>query len=241
MYGLNAIALLALTTVHLLAAWLSTCGEAARTRALRAVCLLLLLLSVSRYALFPLYGKGFRVPVEYSSIAYFAVPIILLSGWKRLQSWAAYSGVMAGFFYYLTMVTAGGPVYWAYPPAEIYLSMYSHATLYLCGLVLLSTNRYSPGDRRKLIACTACVALWALLFRPLVEGTERFFIYDLLDGVYIRLLFPRNLWPYALPGYYMVLLGLVFLSMRAFFHLNRYRVRKCAAIQANPPNTVPAL
>ena len=241
MYGLNALALLVLITVQLLAAWLCTCTEATRTRAVRAACLTLLLLTAGRYMLLPLRGKGFRVPVEYSSIAYFALPVILLNGCKALQSWAAYSGVMAGFFYYLTMVAVGGPVYQAYPPAEIYLSLYSHATLYFCGLVLLSTNRYPAGDRRKLIACTACVALWALLFRPLVAGTERFFIYELLDGALVRRIFPGSLWPVVLPGYYLVLLGLVLLSIQAFFRLNRVRVRRFTVAQQNPPNTVPAL
>lgn len=236
MYGLNAMALIVLITVHLLAAGLCACSETTRARVMRAACLLLLLLTASRYALSPMRGKGFRVPVEYSSIAYFAVPVILLNGWKRLQSWAAYSGIMAGLFYYLTMVTVGGLVYRDYPPAEIYLSMYSHATLYFCGLVLLSTNRYPSGDRRKLLACTACVAIWALLFRPLEEGTERFFIYELLDGDFVRHIFPYYLWPVVLSGYYLVLLGLVFLSIQVFFRLNRLRVRKRAITQQDLPN-----
>ena len=48
-------------------------------------------------------------PVEFSTVAYFAVPIILLMTKRRLHSWAAYSGLMAGFFYYIeTGASASG-------------------------------------------------------------------------------------------------------------------------------------
>lgn len=235
MYGLNVIAFIMLIAVHLLASSFCKHGSAVRARITRNVCLPLLTLTAARYAISPLLGKGFTVPVEYSSVAYFAVPIILLTGWKRLQSWAAYSGAMAGFFYYITMVTAGGPIYQAYPPLEIYFSMYCHATLYFCGLVSLRTDQFPSSDWLRLVACTACVAIWALLFRPLVEGTERFFIYELLDGIYVRQLCPSTLLPIALPGYYVLLFCLVLLSIREFFRLNRLRACKSAPSQKSLP------
>ena len=74
-----------------------------------------------------------------------------------------------------------------------------------------------------------------------MEGTERFFIYELLDGALVRSLIPGSLWPVALPGYYLALLGLVLLSIRVFFRLNRLRVRKTAATRQGLPDIVPAL
>ncbi len=137
MLGLNAFALVAFGAVAVLAHWVSR-GAGAQ-RAVRAVSAVLLGVNVLRYALIgPLLGE-LRVPVEYSAFAYFAVPLILLTGWKGARSWAAYSGLMAGFFYYITMIAAGGALYGETPHWEIYLSLFCHGALFFCGFVTVST------------------------------------------------------------------------------------------------------
>ena len=50
--------------------------------------------------------------------------------------------------------------------------------------------------------------------------------------------FKRVRFPYSVG---LVLLGLVLLSIRAFFRLNRIRVRRFAVAQQDVPNIVPAL
>jgi hypothetical protein len=240
MFGLNAVALMVFAGVNMLAMRLCVRGRQTAMKAIRWLCFVLLAINVCRYALSPFVGRGVRIPVEYSTVAYFAVPLILISRRKLLQSWAAYSGMIAGFFYYLTMVAAGGPIYETYPPYEIYLSMFCHATLYLCGLVIISTQECDSSDGYKLIVGTACVAANALLFRPLTEGTERIFIYELLDGVYIRQLFSAHLWPIVLPGYYIAMIGFVLVSVRWFFKLNQIQYSKYALPQGERAEPIPA-
>lgn len=58
---------------------------------------------------------------------------------------------MAGFFYYIAMVAAGGPLYNTYAPLDIYLSMFCHGTLYICGFVTVGTEAYSSKDAPKLV------------------------------------------------------------------------------------------
>lgn len=228
MYGLNAFALILFAAVNILAVQLCKCDEATRTKMMRMLCLALLLFNIGQYALLPLLGARIKIPVEFSTVAYFAVPIILLSGKKCFQSWAAYSGLMAGFFYYMAMVTAGGPIYRAYPPLEIYISMCCHGTLYICGFVTVGTQLFSEKDKFKLLGCVAYVAARALVLRPLVEGTERLFIYELLDGIYIKQLSPQTIWNLVMPAYYTALIFFILLSVRGFIKLNSLMYKKYA-------------
>lgn len=226
MYGLNAFAFILFAAVNVLAVQLCKCSVPTRTKLIRILCLTLLIFNMCRYALSPLLGNGIKIPVEFSTVAYFAVPTILLTAKMRFQSWAAYSGLMAGFFYYIAMIAVGGSIYNTYPPYDIYIAMFCHGTLYLCGFVMIGTQKCSSKDGYKLIGGIAYVAANALVFRPLVKGTDRLFIYELMDGVYVRRLLPQEIWYLALPAYYIVLVCLVLLTIRGFFRLNRSMYKK---------------
>ncbi len=226
MYGLNVFSLLIFAAVNIFAAMLLKSSNETRSRILRIVCAVLLSFNLCRYALALLSGMGSIFPVEYSSVAYFVVPVILLTGIKKAQSWASYSGIMAGFFYFMTLILAGGKVYADYRPNDIYISLYCHGSLYLCGLVCLKTNRFKRSDRFLLLGGNAFVALYAYLLRPIAEGKARIFIYELMDGLYVKQLFPVSAWGYLMPAYYLLMFGFLLLSVRLFFELNNAQYEK---------------
>jgi hypothetical protein len=229
MYGLNAVAFVFFCGINLLAYRLSKASVDVRGRAMRGICLALLLGNVLRYTLaYPLLFHEFRIPVEFSAVAYFAVPAILLTGRAKARSWAAYSGLMAGFFYYIGMITAGGPIYNSYAPYDIYIAMFCHGALYVCGLVTVSTRECIAADRWQLAAGVGFVGLRAALLRPLVGGSGQMLIYILLDGTYVRKYVAAEYLGSALPVYYVVLTALIWLSIRGFFKLSRSRYRRFA-------------
>lgn len=227
MLGLNVFSFLAFTVINLCAAALCKCSEQKRNRTLRILCIVLLSINLCLYApLSLLLGGEMILPVEFSSVTCFVVPVILLVGFKKAQSWAAYSGIMAGFFYYMTMIIAGGKIYAAYQPYDVYISLVCHGTLYLCGLVGLRNQKYNPSDCYILLSGVGGIALNAYLLRPIADNGTRLFIYELMDGRYIRQVFPEVLWSYMTPVYYVLMIGLVFLSIKLFFKLNKMQYEK---------------
>lgn len=226
MLGLNMFALLAFAAINLFAAALCKTDDETRKRALRKLCIALLSINLFRYTLSPILGNGLLVPVEFSTVSYFAVPIILLSGSKKLQSWAAYSGMMAGFFYYMTMILAGGKIYAEYPPYDTYISICCHGTLYLCGLVSLKTNRFKPSDCFKLFLGVGTIAINAALFRPIADNGTRLFIYELMDGIYVQQVLPQALSGYLTPINYGLIICFVLLTGKLFFKLNKTQYEK---------------
>lgn len=221
MYGLNAVAFVFFISISLFAYRLCKCSVASRKRIISVLCMTLLLGNAVRYmVIYPFIEGVVRIPVEFSTVAYFAVPMILLTARKNMRSWAAYSGLMAGFFYYIAMVAAGGPLYNTYPPYETFISMLCHGTLYLCGFVITGTEIYDFREAPKLISGVALVAARAILLRPIAEGGERLLIYTLLDGVCIKKLLPQSAWGIALPIYYVAVAALVLVTIKVFFKLS---------------------
>jgi hypothetical protein len=206
MLGLNVFSLLVFTAVNIFASLLCKRSNESRNRILKIICIALLSFNICRYARALILGRGFIFPVEFSSVAYFVAPVILLAGIRKAQSWAAYSGIMAGFFYYMTLILAGGKVYAEYQPNDIYISLYCHGTLYLCGLVSMKTNRFEHSERLILLGGNICVALNAYLLRPIAEGKARIFIYELMDGLYVKQLFPEAARAYLMPLYYLLMI-----------------------------------
>lgn len=73
--------------------------ETQHRRVVLVLCAVLLGGTVLRYGVvYPFVLGVVKLPVEFSTAAYFVVPTILLASRRKLHSWAAYSGLMAGFF-----------------------------------------------------------------------------------------------------------------------------------------------
>ena len=177
----NTLALAIFLAFHAFAAALIRQPRAIARQTVHRFCCLLLGGNLLRYGLvYPAVYHELRIPAEFSTVAYFVVPVILLAGWEQLRGWAAYSGLMAGFFYYAAMVLAGETLYGTDTMANTCISMLCHGTLYFCGLVTMRTERY-PLKARALLLGTVYVALRAAILRPWVIGRERMLIYTLVE------------------------------------------------------------
>ena len=227
MLGMNAVALVFFGCINVAAYQLCKCPESKRKMIVRSLCAVLLGGNLLRYGVVYPFIKGVvMLPVEFSTVAYFAVPTILLTSKKRLHSWAAYSGLMAGFFYYMAMIMAGGVIYETNPPLDIYISMFCHGTIYYCGFVTIGTELCSAKDAPKLALGVALVAARAALLRPFVVNSRGLLIYILLDAAAVKQLLPQSVWSVVLPVYYVALAAFVLLTIRGFFRRNQKQYRK---------------
>ena len=227
MDGLNTMAFIWFGFLHQAAGWLCELSAQARAKALKILGLTLLAGNCLLYALPLVRGQGLRLPAEFSAVAYFMVPLLILAGRGKAGAWAAYSGLMAGFFYFFAMILQGQVLYGAYAPSSIYLSMFNHGILYLLGLTAIRVRLYPQADRRILTAGIVCVASWALAVRPWIEEPGKLLIYKLLEAPALREALPQAGRIMTLPLYYLGLALAIGLSFRLFFFINRQQCRSC--------------
>lgn len=230
MYGLNAVALVFFGCINVSAYRLCKCRHTVRKTAVTVLCSVLLAVNIIRYGIvYPFIIDEPSIPVEFSTVAYFVVPFILLISKKNFHAWAAYSGLMAGFFYYLALIFAGGAMYGDYGPIDVYISMFCHGAIYFCGITVIGTELCDRKDILGMAAGVALVAVHAALVRPLVRKNRGLLIYILLDGICVKRFVPQELWNVVLPTYYICISLLVLLTIHGFFRRNRKNYGKFTA------------
>ena len=228
--GLNLLALAVFTLLNRSALRLCRQDASAAKRTVRKLCWLLLGGNLLRYlVIYPVFDHVIKIPAEFSTVAYFVVPLILLMGWTQLHSWAAYSGLMAGFFYYVAMILAGQTIYGSDPINDVLISMLCHGTLYFCGVVMITAERCARQQRGLLLLGVCYVALRAAVLRPLIPGRGRMLIYILLDAVPVQMLFPEELWYILIPIYYVLILLFILWSIAGFYRRSEVQYRKFRA------------
>ena len=70
---------------------------------------------------------------------------------------------MAGVFYYLAMIAASSRIYGTNAPVDVYISMFCHGAVYLCGFVTIGTEKYDSKNAPLLILGVLLVAVRAAL------------------------------------------------------------------------------
>lgn len=233
MSGVNVYAALMLVPLNLAAFLTGRISERGRERTVKCLCAGLLLFKTGEYLYYALSGQGLRLPVEFSAVTYFILPLILLLHIRRLEPFGVYAGLMAGLCYYLALLTAGDRLYAGSSAAGILISSVSHGILYICAAVKLGSREYDTSDWWGILLCLSLALVWAALLRPYAGwGDTKLFIYAALDAEPVRKLLPAEVWPQALPVYYILMALLVVLSVKGFFRLNLLLRRRYARIPA---------
>lgn len=193
-------------------------NKVTQRKIIRNVSILLLTINIVK-----IFVVDYFIPVEFSTVSYYVVPAILLFRVKKLEIWAAYAGLMAGFFYYLTMMIQGGIIYESYHPLTIHASLFCHGALLFLSLFKLKNESYNKNKRYILLLGLFIMIFWALIMRQYLQTDERIFIYELLDGVYVTTFTDSSI---LLLIYYVSIISLVVKSTSLIFSLNTHLYRK---------------
>ena len=174
-----------------------------------------------------------KLPVEFSTINYFIVPIIVMFGIKKLDVWAVYAAMMAGFFYYFSMIIDGNDIYGHFPPYSVYTSVYNHGALLSFAFIKMATHQYKRNERLILWGGLIFCIIWALSLESFVNPVVqpgRIFIYEILYAYLIRYDLPSTIpWGYVI--YYIGLFLFLESSTRFVFWINKALLKKRGLLQ----------
>lgn len=197
-------------------------GEETRRRVLNAFCILLLVFNIARYTFNSIAQDRVKIPVEFSAVTYFVLPIIVLLKLDRVKPWGAYAGILAGSCYFLNGIFLGNRVYFGYRPITIVTSLLCHGILLFCGMLLISEKRFSKYAGWIITGGLVFSALRTILLKNWFYGGRGIFIYELLFAYIPAQLFGKNI----IPLYYLLLFILIVLTIRLFYLLNNKMAKK---------------
>jgi len=189
--------------------------EITRSRFLKIQLLILLVYNIGIIIIFP-----WKIPVELSTVTYFIVPIIVLFDLSGLKAWGVYSSIISGVVYFAAMIVIGNYLYEDYPAYGVYAAIYSHGVLLSYAYITLSTAKIQKSERMVIWIGIIFSVAWALFLRPFVIFEARIFIYEVLDGLFIKTYFPENL-TFGYIIYYILFVITLYLSANIVHLLNQ--------------------
>lgn len=192
---------------------------------LKTQLLIILLYNIAIIIIFP-----YKVPVEFSTLSYFLVPIIVLFNIKDLRIWAVYTALLSGAGYYISMILYGNVLYSSFPVYSVVTSLFNHGSLLAFALVSLGNDKFKKSERKIIWGGLLFNALWALSIRHLILHPGRIFIYEIMDGFIVKTFFPNMLYIFY-PIYYICLVYLLFISPKLIFGLGRVLQPKTKEVQ----------
>jgi len=161
----------------------------------------------------------YKVPVEFSTLSYFVVPFIALFNIKDLKIWAAFTALLSGGGYYISMIANGNGLYGNFPVYSIVTSLFNHGSLLAYAIITILTIKIEKKDKYILAGGVAFNCIWALMIRPFVLHPGRIFILEILDAYVVKTYFPNHQL-IATPIYFAIVVGLVYLAMRVMYMMN---------------------
>ena len=192
---------------------------------LKVQLLIVLIYNIGIIIVFP-----YKVPVEFSTLSYFLVPIIVLFNIKELRIWAVYTALLSGVIYYISMILYGTTLYGHFPVYSVVTSLFNHGSLLAYALVSLGNYEFKKSESKIIRFGLLLNAGWALSIRQLVLHPGRIFIYEILDGWIVTTFFPNMLYVFY-PIYYVSLVYVLFMSPKVIFGLRRLLQPKTTQIQ----------
>ena len=212
---LNIIALICLILFMLYSNYLVKQNEAKRRKYLKIQLFIVLLYNIGIHMVFPQ-----KLPIEFSTVAYFVVPVIILFDMKEFEIWAVYASLLAGIGYYVSMLLYGTALYGHFPTYSWATSIYNHGALLSFSIVKLITTPYNRKDSYIIWIGLLLCAVWSLVLRPVVTQPGIIFIYEILDGGVVPLMFP-NMKFLMYPVYYLLLFFVLYKSPHLLIRINQ--------------------
>lgn len=186
------------------------------------LCLTLLIFNLLKYFYQSLMLARLSIPVEFSAIAYFAVPVIILFKISFLRVWAVYSSLLAGSGYFLVFSLFGDKIYQNYSADKIVAALFCHGILLFIGLSQISLKRFSSYSGW-VLALGLCFCVFHAFNMSSIAGSLRgVFMYELIFGFAVVDLFGKMI----LPFYYFLIFLVFSLSLSAFYKLNSHFAKK---------------
>ena len=190
--------------------------EKYKRRVLNTFCILLLAFNIIRYLFNSVTSDRVRIPVEFSAVTYFLLPIIVLLKLDVIRPWGAYAGILAGSFYFLNGIFLGSKVYAGFSLFSIIASIICHGALLFCGLLLISEKKYTKRTGWIITGGLVLSGLRTFLLRNWFYGGKGIFIYELLFAYIPTKIFGKEI----IPFYYAILFVLIIVTIKLFYMLN---------------------
>ena len=202
-----------------------------KSEKIRNTLLKIQLFIVFGYNIFVIIQFPYKIPVEFSTVSYFLVPLIVLFNIKSLRIWAVYSALLSGLGYYGSMILFGDILYGHFPAYSVFTSLFNHGSLLAYAFINLATMKFKRGESRVIWIGLTINAVWSSLIKPIVLHPGRIFIYEILDANLVRSFsFTNEYLVLFVPIYYVLFVYTLYKSPHMVLYINKILTKRADKI-----------
>lgn len=162
-------------------------------RVLLLLSLFLFLYKTIEYTLYALHLEPSKIPVEYSTITYFLLSIVVIFQLDSLKPLASFMGIISGLGYVIVFIFLGSSYLKHQGLYITSMAFINHSIVFWGGLILLRTERFQKMDYKKIMVFTMIYLIYVTTLQELVEFKQPYiFILMLLDGNLIERMIPSS-------------------------------------------------
>ncbi len=192
--------------------------------ALLVVCIVLISYKAVEYTYFQIIGMNYKVPLEFSQVAYFLFPISVFVSkkTKALLPIGAFSAILAGLFFNLGWIASAKTFFERDTVYQLITATVFHNALYFGGMVALTTIRMPIKNFWHLPVGVGAITGWHYLMHYIVDNEKDIILKSICEAKILDFVFPaisNKVWFISL--YYTVVFVLVAGLMALFYAANQ--------------------
>lgn len=219
--GLLIFCVLVLTTI------LVFCVLHGKKRATRIVLLVISAIVLSykscEYLYYKIIGLYYKVPIEFSQIAYFIFPISVFLSKKTtlLQPFATFCAIMAGLFYDINWIFSPQSFIAEGSAFSLTVALICHNALYLGGMLMLTNNKMPAHKFWQLPVGTLSIIAWSYSVSYVVKYPDTVILKSICEGDLFATLIPAIATSLAAKIiYYTIMIFMFSLCIAVFYYVN---------------------
>lgn len=187
------------------------------------LCVYLLAYKMSEYGYYIIEKREYnKIPVDYSAITYFVMPIVFFLKSNRLFPLATFSAFISGFGYLAAFAFLAGKMIEINGYFSVIMALFNHSALYIASILIMKERLFERKTARIILSGSIMMVVYATIIYFFVDfGQKYIFIYKLLDGTYVSYLIKGfNDFSLSYLLYYLFLFGAFFVVVRLFYKIN---------------------
>lgn len=195
-----------------------------RKRILVVVCIVLFSYKTVEYIYYQIIGMHYKVPMEFSQIAYFVFPlsVLLSKKTKALLPIGSFIAILSGMFFSLSWIASAKTFFERDTVYQLITATVFHFSLYFGGMTVLTSIKLPEKKAWQLPVGIGLIVGWHYLMHALVDNEKDVVLKNICEAKILDFVFPEISKNTAfVASYYIVVFGALAGLIALFYYLNR--------------------
>lgn len=199
-----------------------------RKTILVVLAIVMLTYKTVEYSYYQIVGMTYKVPVEFSQVAYFVFPIsvIMSKKSKALLPIGSFIAILSGMFFALSWILCAKTFFERDTIYQLITATIFHYSLYFGGMVVLTSIRLPAKKSWQLLIGVGVIVGWHYLMHALVNNDKDIILKNICEAKILDLTFDNINKTATFYSVYYACIFIALFGLMALFYVLNYKFTK---------------